>query len=336
MTARYAAAADQWHDVSGKSATAIAGLIQEAKVDILVHLAGYIDSVCWPVASLRPAPIQVAFGDVATTGMGVIDYLMSDIVVSPRGTSERTTERLVRLPCLQPQELPPDMPPVTPLPALRNEYVTFGSLNAGGKLNDRVLSLWAATVAAVPISRMRIWAHALAAPRLADRVLRIFSDAGVDPWRIRIETKFEESRTRVLQFYDQVDIGLDTFPFNGGTTTFQAMCQGVPVVTLPGDYMVGRWGALYAVKTGHPSLIAKTPAEFVTIARGLASDLNALSSLRMRLRQDVLSSPICKGQRLARHIERAFGYMMSRLRSQMSDELRASGSPGTADAVTCR
>jgi protein O-GlcNAc transferase len=318
VSARFAAAADQWHDVSGQSTAAIAGIIQEAKVDILVPVAGYFDPVCWSVAALRPAPIQVALGDVATTGMDVVDYLMSDIVLSPRGTSERTSERLFRLPCLQRQELPSDAPPVTSLPALHNGYLTFGSLNNSAKLNDRVLALWAATVAAVPTSRMRIWAHALAGSRLADRTLRIFSEAGVEPWRIRIETRKEESPSRVLQFYDNVDIGLDTFPFSGGMTTFQAMCQGVPVVTLPGDYMVGRFGAVYAIQTGHSSLIARTPAEFVAIARGLASDLNALAVIRARLRQDVVSSPLCDGRGQARHLERAFRFMLSRLRGQVA------------------
>ena len=312
MSRRFAAAADRWVDVAGQPAPAVAEAIRKAGIDVLVYLVGRFDPVCWPVASLRPAPIQVSFGDVATSGLPALDYMVSDPILHPRHGAERVSERLIRLPCTQQHELPPFAPPVTPLPALANGYVTFGSLNNSPKLNDHVLALWAATLAAVPGSRLLIRTHALAGPPLVGRVRRCFAEAGVDPARIDFQRGGDANHRRVLETYDLIDIALDTLPFSGGMTTFEAMCQGVPVVTLPGEHMAGRWGALYAVQTGHPSLIAKTPAEFVAIARDLASDVKALAGLRSRLRQDFLASPLCDGRLKAHHLERAFQHLVSR------------------------
>ena len=311
-TERFSRSSDHWVDVTGKSPPEIAEAIRRAGIDVLVLLASRFDPVCWPVAALRPAPVQVALGDVASTGLSAIDCLMSDRILSPRHTREQSSERVLRLPCLQQHELPIYAPRITPLPALSNGHVTFGSLNNSAKLNDDVLQLWAATVAAVPGSRMRIWAHSISSRRLGDRVLRTFSEVGVTRDRLELISTRTPVQSDVLHFYDGVDIALDTFPWSGGMTTFEAMCQGVPVVTLPGEYMVARWGALYAEHTGHPSLIAKTPEDFIAIARRLASDLGHLAELRARLRDDFVSSPICNGRLKARHVERAYRFMVAR------------------------
>lgn len=309
MSDRLRAAADRWVDVRGWSPPAIAEAIRAVGVDILVLLAGRYDPVAWPVAALRPAPVQIAFHDTATSGMVAIDHLVTDAVLSPRHGKEWSTERLLRLPSFPLHELPADAPPVSPLPALAAGHVTFGSLNSSAKLNDKVLSLWGEVMAAVPTARLLVKAPALASPRLARRLRARLAEAGVGDERIELVTAFADTRRELLQVYDRIDIALDTFPYAGGMTTFEAMCQGVPVVTLADRDMVGRWGATLAIHAGHPELVAETPAAFVGIAQRLAADLGGLAGLRARLRGDFLASPLCDARLKARHLERAYRRM---------------------------
>lgn len=309
MSERLKAAVDRWLDVDGWSPAAIADAIRTAGVDILVLLAGRYDPVAWPVAALRPAPVQIAFHDTATSGMTAIDHLVTDAVLSPRHGRERATERLLRLPSFPLHELPADAPPVAPPPALTAGHITFGSLNSSAKLNDQVLQLWGRVMAAVPTARLLVKAPALASPRLAGRLLARLGEAGVDRGRIELVTAYADSRRELLRVYDRIDIGLDTFPYAGGMTTFEALCQGVPVVTLAGRDMVGRWGATLAIHSGHPELVAETEEAYVGIARRLAGDLEGLATLRARLRADFLASPLCDARLKARHLERAYRRM---------------------------
>jgi predicted O-linked N-acetylglucosamine transferase (SPINDLY family) len=310
MSRRLEVAADSWIEVFGLSHETIAARIREKRIDILVHPAGRHDEITWAVAALRPAPIQVALYEAATTGIAAFDYLVTDRILTPRHSTERLVERPLRLPSLPLHELPAEAPPVTPLPALANGHVTFGSLNNSAKLNDFVLALWARTLAAVPGSRMIVKAQALAGRRLPRRILAAFDAAGVARERIELMTGFTNSRRAMLQVYDRIDIGLDTVPWAGGMTTFEAMCQGVPVVTLTGPHLLARWGATLAATAGHSELVAGTEVAFVEISRRLASDLPALARLRSRLRDDFLSSPLCNPRLKARHLERAYRHMM--------------------------
>jgi len=241
-----------------------------------------------------------------TSGMAGFDHLVSDAVLSPRDSREGTTERLLRLPSFALHELPPEAPDISPLPAARSGTVTFGSLNSSAKLNDRVLFLWARVLAAVPGSRLLIKAPALASPRMAARLRAAFARAGVAADRVELLPGYVEGQAALLSLYDRIDIALDTFPYAGGMTTFEALCQGVPVVTLADRDMVGRWGATLAIHAGHPELVADTPESFVAIARRLAGDLPALARLRVRLRGDFLASPLCDAGLKARHLERAY------------------------------
>jgi len=311
MSRRLEAAADSWTDVHGLSHEAIAERIREKRLDILVHPAGRHDEVTWSVAALRPAPIQVALYEAATTGIAAFDYLVTDRILTPKQATERLVERPLRLPSLPLHELPAEAPPVTPLPALDAGYVTFGSLNNSAKLNDGVLALWARTLAAVPGSRLLIKAQALAGRRLPARIAHAMEAAGVATDRVELLAGFTDSRRAMLQVYDRIDIGLDTVPWAGGMTTFEAMCQGVPVVTLAGRHLLARWGATLAIHAGHRELVAESEAEFVEIAKRLATDLAALARLRARLRDDFLSSPLCNAPLKARHLERAFRYMIA-------------------------
>lgn len=313
MSRRLKDAADSWTDVHGLSHEATADRIRDKRLDILVHPAGRHDELSWSVAALRPAPIQVALYEAATTGIAAFDYLVTDRILTPPHSTERMVERPLRLPSLPLHELPAEAPPVSPLPAVANGYVTFGSLNNSAKLNDGVLALWARTLAAVPGSRILIKAQALAGRRLPMRIFAAFDAAGVAHERIELVPGFTDSRRAMLQVYDRIDIGLDTLPWSGGMTTFEAMCQGVPVVTIAGRHLLARWGATLLVHAGHPGLVAESEQDFIEIARRLAADMPTLARMRARLRDDFLSSPLCNARLKARHLERAYRHMVRKI-----------------------
>jgi protein O-GlcNAc transferase len=194
-------------------------------------------------------------------------------------------------------------PDVAALPATSRGYVTFGSFNNPAKVNDRVLALWGEVLRAVPGSRLKVkFKNWFANPDIRQRVLGVLGEMAD-----RVDFITEQSDVRAhLALYGDVDIALDPFPFTGSTTAFEALWMGVPVVTLQGETMVGRWSAsmLHALKLDE--LIADTPARYVEIASALAQDRAKLGSLRAGLRDRLRRSPLTDGPRRARQMERVY------------------------------
>ncbi len=224
----------------------------------------------------------------------VIDPLGSDLTVY--------SEKSLHLPdsfwCYDPLTREPA---VGPLPARKNGDVRYGCLNNFAKTNDAVIALWARVLTTQPGSRL-----VLLAPESEgrSRALSAFEASGID--RSRIETVEYAARPDYLAKYGEIDIGLDTFPYNGHTTSLDALWMGVPVVTLMGPTVVGRAGACFAANLGLPELIAKTPDEYVAIAAQLSSDLDRLGEMRAGLRARMEASPLMDGARFVSHLEAAY------------------------------
>jgi predicted O-linked N-acetylglucosamine transferase (SPINDLY family) len=232
-----------------------------------------------------------------------MDYLIADRVLVPRRPVERFTERVIRLPSFYIHAPIAQAPEVTALPAASRGYVTFGSFNNPAKVNGGVLALWGAALRAVPNSRLKLkFKNWFASPDICHRVLSGLGDMAA---RVDFVTTESDARTH-LDLYGDIDIALDPFPFTGSTTAFEALWMGVPVVTLLGERMVGRWSAsmLHALKLDE--LIARDPAEYVRIAAGLAADVQRLGALRSGLRARVAGSPLTDGRLRARQMERVY------------------------------
>ena len=181
--------------------------------------------------------------------------------------------------------------------------MTFGSFNNPAKVNDEVLALWGAVLRAVPGSRLKLkFKNWFANQGLRERVLR---GLGSDGSRVEFVAA-EAGRGEHLALYHDVDVALDPFPFTGSTTTFEALWMGVPVVTLAGGAMAGRWSASILRALKLEDLVAGSRAEYVRIAAGLAGDLSRLSGLRAALRARVAGSPLCNGKARARQVERIY------------------------------
>jgi predicted O-linked N-acetylglucosamine transferase (SPINDLY family) len=300
-TADFQARSDQWRDVAALSDRAIAEQIRADAIDLLVVCCVRFEGNRPLAVTYRPAPIQVSFLDCATSGLRSFDYFVSDAQASPpAGSTERFVEQIVRMPLVWNRPPPTDYPPVGPLPALANGYVTFGSLNRPNKINAAVIALWAALLRAVPTARLALkYRNRFAEPMLRARVLAAFVAHGIAPERL----VFLPGEMGYYAAYNHVDIVLDTFPFPGVTTTFDALAMSVPVVARCGDsFLLGLCATILAA-VGLPDLIARSDAEFLRIAAHLAGDLDRLAALRAGLRAQVSASPLCDGPAHARALE---------------------------------
>ena len=183
--------------------------------------------------------------------------------------------------------------------------MTFGSFNNLAKVNDKVVALWAEVLRAVPQSRLLLKASGSGDPTAQRHLRSAFATAGIDPDRIEFAAYAASARAH-LEAYREVDVALDTFPYNGTTTTCEALWMGVPVVTLAGDRHAARVGASLLSAAGFPAGIAERPADYVTTARLLAEQRQLLAALRANLRADMARSPLCDAAGHARALEEAY------------------------------
>ena len=301
------AASDHWRDIAGQDDDAAAGTVRADRIDVLVDLTLHMAGNRLAIFARRHAPVQATFaGYPGTTGSAAIDYRLTDPYLDPPGTDGDYAERSVRLPhsfwCYDPAAMGvADEPTPDALQAVANGFVTFGCLNNFAKVNDAVLTAWAAVLDAVPGSRMVL----LAPPGTArDRARRALGD--------RVAFVPFQSREGYLAVYRQIDIGLDTFPYNGHTTSLDGLWQGVPTVTLVGRTVVGRAGWSQLSNLGLTELAAATVPAFVATAVGLAGDLPRLWTLRRSLRDRMRQSPLCDATGFARGVEAAYRAMVGR------------------------
>ena len=296
--------AHHWRDISQQSDIQVADQIVADEIDILVDLAGHTLGGRLGVFALKPAPVQVSYlGYPATTGVAAIDYRFTDNIADPPGMTDRYhVEKLVRLPhgfvCYTP---PDDAPPVAALPAFDNGYVTFGSFNHICKISDNTLSVWSAILNRVPDSRLVLKYKALNDAITRSRLLGRFREHDIAVERIDL-LDFVPSRKAHLDTYNRIDIALDTFPYNGTTTTCEALWMGVPVVTLAGREHAGRVGVSVFEQVGLESFIAQTEQDYIDIAATMASNLHRLAELRHELRSSMATSRLCDHDGFARAI----------------------------------
>lgn len=307
-TAHLQECVDHWRDIAFLSDEQVSDLVRRDRIDILVDLTGHIGGNRLLLFARKPAPVQVTYiGYQNTTGMQAMDYRLTDAWADPpRTTDAFYTEKLVRQPraffCYQPSS---DAPPVTALPALKNGYVTFGSFNAFPKITPQVLATWADLLAAVPDSRLVILGNVT--PSLIEYLHSTFEQRGVVPRRLTLADR--RPRNEYLQLINSVDVALDPFPFNGHTTTCDALWQGVPVVTLAGHNYASRFGSSAHVNLELQGLIAESPEQYVTIAANLARDLDQLQTLRANLRSRMEASPLLDFVGFTRNLEAEYRRM---------------------------
>jgi predicted O-linked N-acetylglucosamine transferase (SPINDLY family) len=308
VTGQFQQNADCWRNILGLSDGQVTEEIRQDQIDLLVDLALHTEGNRLLVFARKPAPVQLTFaGYPGSTGLSTIDYRLSDPYLDPPGMDESIySEQTIRLPdsfwCYDPLEN--RNIPVNSLPALETGIITFGCLNNFFKLNNNLLDLWARALGQVQGSRLLVQAYeGTHRQRMVDRL----GQSGIDSRRIEFFSR--RSRQEYLKLYHRIDIGLDSFPYNGHTTSLDSLWMGVPVVTLVGQTAVSRAGWCHLSNLGLTELAGQDAEEFVRIGVELARDLPRLTELRSTLRQRMQQSPLMDAPRFARNIEAAYRQM---------------------------
>ncbi|MDD2925564.1 acetylglucosamine transferase [Rhodoferax sp.] len=282
--------------------------IRAQGIDIVIDLAGHTGNNGLLALAHKAAPVQVSWlGFPATTGLTSVDYKFTDDISDPPDADAQYSEQLYRLPtlycCYRPMSRNPlwryqPRYQVSPTPALKNGFITFGSCNNLGKLTDEVLTLWGQVLAAVPGSRLLIEGKNLDRPDFAQAYRERCARLGLPPAQVDLVVLRNENQYLT---YHQIDIALDPFPLTGGTTTFDALWMGLPIVSMVGDSFKSRMGMSLLTYLGRTEWLAETAAQYVGIATRLASDAQALNTLRQGLRSEVEHSALMREDRFTRH-----------------------------------
>ena len=302
-TARIRAAADGWCDAWRLDDAALARRMREDGIDIAVDLAGHTPGHRLGAFALRPAPLAASWLDYFdTTGLDAIDLLVSDSWHAPPGDRQRFTERVARLPTLRYCWEPPrDAPGVAPPPCRARDSFVFGSFNRFAKLSEATVAAWCDVLEAVPGSRLLLKSGTLDNPGEHAHARARFAALGIDP--ARIECRGQSLHAAMLAEYADVDLVLDSFPYNGGVTTLEALWMGRPVLALAGDSMISRQSAAILACAGMPEWIARDRADFVRIACAAAADREAFARACLQTRPRIAASPITDARAFTRGLE---------------------------------
>ena len=260
------------------------------------------------VMAHKPAPIQITWhGHLNTTGLKAIDYRFTDTIADPEYQGvDQYSEELYRLSvCTYCYAAPVVAQNESIKPKNLSSHLTFGSFNNLCKITPEVVDLWATVLSSIPNSRLLLKNRSFTCDSTRNIFYEKFSTHGIERSRIDM-AGYVDSKKSHLDCYDQVDIGLDTFPFNGATTTCEALWMGVPVLTLSGDRHVSRIGATMLNAVGLSEMVALNKNEFVQKAMRLANDPKGLMQLRAILRKRMKDSPLCNSRHFAHQIELAY------------------------------
>ncbi|MEQ1527509.1 MAG: tetratricopeptide repeat protein [Gallionella sp.] len=320
-----------WKPLSGLSNAESARLIHSDKIHILLDIAGHTGFNGLPIFAWKPAPVQATWlGYFATTGVAEIDYLLTTEAAVPKEHQKHFTETIWYFPdtwlCFDPPDatlLP------TPLPALKNNYLTFGCFQRLDKISDAVIHAWSNIFSALPNARLK-----LACKQLGDSVVvaqfgHRLRESGFDLSRVEMQGP-AKTRELFLTRYADVDIMLDTFPYSGVTTTCESLWMGVPTITLAGNTLLSRQGVGVLTAANMLDWIARDEDDYVAKAIQFAGDLPKLAALRAGLREQVLASPLFNASRFAKHFEEALWGMWQAKQPALVGALQSPPSPSSS------
>jgi predicted O-linked N-acetylglucosamine transferase (SPINDLY family) len=308
-TDRYRSYMDHWIPTKGMTDNDMAQRIRTDGIDILVDIAGHTGGNRLLVFARKPAPVSLHWLDFGyTTGLTAIDYYLADNACVPAGSEDLFSETPWHLetPCLayRPTE---GMGPVNLLPAMERGHITFGCLSRVVRINHRTIRVWAEILKQIPESILVINSGSFKDSSMQEILSAKFSDHGIE--RNRLKIGYTSPPWDVLR---SIDIGLDCFPHNSGTTLIESLYMGVPFITLADRPSVGRLGSSILEAIGHPEWIAQTEEEYIEKTVALAGDLLKLTTIRADLRQEMEQSPLMDEPGFTRKVEEAYRAMFTK------------------------
>lgn len=317
VTERYKSYADHWVQTTGSTDSELAQRIQNDGIDILIDLAGHTEKNRLGVFARRPAPVSLHWLDFGyTTGLTAIDYYLTDTVSVPPESKGLFSETpwCMEPPCVvyRPAE---NMGVVNTLPALERGYVCFGTFTRTLRINYKTIRVWAEILKRVENSHLVIDSSDFKDSRMQEEMINNFTALGIS--RERLEIGFHSPP---WDLFRRIDIGLDCFPHNSGTTLIETLYMGSPFITLADRPSVGRLGSSILEGVGHPEWIAQTEDEYVQIVVALASDLPKLNSLRENLRHEMENSALMAEKAFTLKVETAYREMFKQWVAQNDKE----------------
>lgn len=300
-----------WRDIHHLSDERVIDQIQGDRIDILVDLSGHSKGNRMEVFAAKPAPIQVTYlGYPDTTGLDSMDYRFTDQLSDPAGlTDEYYSEKLIRLEdcflCYQP---PDNLPDISGNKEPVSGKIVFCSFNNSAKINSTTIRLWSKLLKEIPGASLQLKASAFADSEIVDNVSSMFTKQGVQREQLKFNG-FVDSVADHLALYNSTDIALDTFPYNGTTTTFEALLMGCPVVTLVGDRHSSRVGLTILSNLGLQECIAYSEEDYVRISINLATDPARLTKIKRNLRMKLQASVLVDGVGFVKKLEKAYRMM---------------------------
>jgi predicted O-linked N-acetylglucosamine transferase (SPINDLY family) len=332
VTQRVRRHCDEFHQLHGIEDGPLAERLQGLNIDILIDLAGHTAASGLGAMARKPAPVQVTWlGFPGTTGLTAIDWRITDGISDLPGAEAEYSEKLWRLPDIFCVYRPMSRFPlyryqpayrVQPTPALANGYITFGSCNNLSKLTDEVLITWGQVLTAVPGSRLLVEGKGLEDAQACQEFQTRCAELGINPDRLELLAR--DSKNQYLT-YHRIDIALDSFPLTGGTTTFDLLWMGLPVVTMQGDSFRSRMGITMLHGLGETGWIANTAADYVRIAKELAQDVTGLDARRQHQRRRMERSPLMDEARFTREFGHALRQMWYRWCAKRQPGLDSAG-----------
>lgn len=307
VTERFKTYFDHWTPTAGLTDAELAEQIRDDGIDILIDLAGHTQGNRLGAFARKPAPVSLTWmGYGYTTGLSAIDYIVMDETMAPAGSDTLFSEKVWRLSTAGAYRPIATMGEVSELPALSTDFITFGTLSRAIRINERTIRTWAAILRRLPHARLVVDSGSYQDAAMCEALVAEFEARGVD--RNRLSIGFHSPPWDVLR---QIDIGLDCFPHNSGTTLMESIYMGVPYVSLADRPSVGRLGGSILKSVGLAHLICATEEEYVEKAIALASDLPALADIRRGLRQAAHDSVLMDEAGFTREFEMGLKKMYS-------------------------
>lgn len=292
VTERLKSCVAHWVECEGLSDDGLRRRILADDIHILVDLTGHTTHSRVHLFAQGAAPVQMTYlGYPTVSGVPANDFRVTDHVIDPGDMPDLASERPLRLPRTMFCYRPDDDLAIGPPPVLRHGHITFGSFNNIAKVTDHTLDLWAQVMSAVPLSRLLLKSSSMAQASNRENIERFMATRGVEPHRLSLQP-WIAAKSSHLDLYNEVDIALDPYPYNGATTTCEALWMGVPVVTRRGRTHTSRMGASILGAIGKPEWVTDNDADYVATLVRLAHDVDGLTQWRLQARAWLLESEL--------------------------------------------
>jgi predicted O-linked N-acetylglucosamine transferase (SPINDLY family) len=275
---------DEWRDIHLINDKDLADLINRDSIDILIDMSGHSGDNRLPVFSYKPSPLQISWaGYLASTGIKEMDYIIGDSYCAPNIDTKNYTEKIMQMPdiwsCLSTSDI--KNIPTASTPALKNGYITFGCFNNLNKINKSLINIWSKILYQIPNSKLFLKNSQFNISINKDNVLKMFEENKIKLDRIIIESG--SPRNKFLNSYNNIDIALDTFPYNGGTTSFELSWMCVPLLTIRGDRFISKCGESINNNLNMHDWIADDEEDYVRKAILFSNNIVELENIRKRL-----------------------------------------------------